>query len=390
MNDQQLGNGPVMDVLPPGSTPAAPSGRPVVTGSSPAAMDPMMTGAPSDGSFMPSADAPLPVDPTMGNGQDAPIQSNVGAAGMPGAAPQDQGKYAAMNAPARGAFADQAANPLISGDASMHSFAQGQAMFGQVGSHRKGRKIFLIVVFVLAILGGAGYFGYMQYKKQDDAATKTSRAPAVVTPATESTKKDTTFTTKLGNYSLDNKYEWKTTENDTTAESGDVAQENKKQYGTVSFAINDTQRLIIDANIGGRGGDCLPATTDVAFAAGNACSSYKALSATKLSAANIPAATLSTGTKAVYLVKYQIRDPQDGDTTLTMVGLTATTANSDGSEKPLELNKEYMGAYFAQSSFDTLDVNYLFKIVDTNNKATQLNDADLAKVSEVLKTFKLN
>lgn len=397
MNDQQFGNGPVMDVLPPGSAAASPSSRPVVTSSSPQMADPMMTapigGSPlnvpvQDMSSNANNDIPLGANPAT---YAAPSQSAMDAAGV-STTIQPVAMSDGMNAPARGAFADQSAaiqtpNPLISGDASQHSFAQGQAMFGQVGSHKRGRKLFLIVLLILAVLGGAGYFGYGYYKKQNDSA-KAVDTPAPV--ATTKVTKDTTFSTKLGNFSLDNKYEWKVTEKDTTTEMGDVAAANKKQYGTVTFAINDTQNLVIDSNIGGRGGDCEPAAKDVAFAAGNTCSSYKLLSATKLSTKNIPLTKLAAGAKGVYLVKYQIRVPQDGDTTLTSVGIAVTGSKDDGSEQALELNKDQMGAYFAQTFIDVPEITYVFKVVDANSKPTQLSDVDLTKVSEVLKTFTLN
>lgn len=383
-----------MDVMPPGSSAASPSSRPVVTASSPQIADPMMTGAPSGNAFGQSSQ---PSD-INNSSSGVPLGANPATYPEPASVAMDaptvnqpvQDASQGMNLPARGAFAGQssaqASNPLISGDASQHSFAQGQPMFGQVGSHKKGRKMFLIVLLVLAILGGAGYFGYSYFKKQNDAA-KTVDTPAPA--ASTKVAKDTTYSTKLGNYSVDNKYEWKVTEKDTTTEMGEVAVANKKQYGTVSFAINDTQNLVIETNIGGRGGDCVPATKDVAFAAGNTCSSYKLLSATKLSTTTIPPTKLAAGTKAVYLVKYQIRVPQDGDTTQTLVGITATGTKEDGSEKQLELNKDQMGAYFAQTYIDVPEITYVFKIVDADNKATQLSDADLVKVSEVLKTFTL-
>lgn len=387
---QQFGsdtNRPVMDVRPPGATPAMPNAKPVFTNDQPLQPDPMMTN--TSPSFAPSASnqplspsVAIPVTDGMSDGVSSAMpsmESNLGTNPQPPAAPS-QPNYAPP------AETPSAPHPLISGDASSHQMSHPQAMYGSI-KHTSKLKKFAIFVLVLLVLAGIGVGAYVVIGKKDGSQTSTqqTQAPAAV----PETKKDTTYTSPYGVFTFDNKYEWAVTAQETTDKYQPVRQDGQK-YGTLTFAINDKQNLVFDINDDQRGGSCEPKTNDVAFKAGNFCDSKEILTAVALPEASYPKDKRFSAAAKAYVVTYKFMDAAAQAPT-TLAGITFTTLDAVGTEVPLEIAKPTMGAFLDFTTLALSDkVGYLdVKIVDAKGVATQLSDADLAKVVEVLKTFKL-
>ena len=81
----------------------------------------------------------------------------------------------------------------------------------------------------------------------------------------------------------------------------------------------------------------------------------------------------------------------DDGTTYTLVGIVDTQNGADGKEAKIELNKDSMGAIWDRTPLPLkMEKGYIDIVIsDNNGKLTQLSAADLDKVTEVLKTFKL-
>lgn len=381
--------GTMMDVTPPGATPAAPSSKPVFTNHQQLAPDPMMSGKPTP------FDAPT--DTT--NPASQPI-SVVDSSPEPVTAIEPA---AATHAPVPAAETSEPVATPVQGMTSQglfepqHKLSHDQPMFGQFKKPGKFKKvlIFLLVLIVLGGLGGGGYW-YMN-KSKNDISVKTPASATTDTTQKKTTTETTTdkqlFTSKLSNFSISNKYDWKVTETDTsTTKYADQAKQFNTTYSTVEFAINDKQKLSFEANPGGRGGDCTPKTGDKPFVKGNYCGSYRAIQADKLPDASYPKDKRWDGAVAAYIVRYQVMEPTiDDGTTYTLVGIVDTQNGADGKEAKIELNKDSMGAIWDRTPLPLkMEKGYIDIVIsDNNGKLTQLSAADLDKVTEVLKTFKL-
>lgn len=370
--------GSYMDVRPPGAAAAPPTSRPVFTNDQPTQADPMMSTNPgplnisaSDNS---SASA-LPEPPVLNQPQE---QSTSDQPNNPESTPAPPSKTPL---------------PAIDNVDSSHQFSHAQPFSGEFKKRGKAKKA-LIFLLVLSILGGGAYAAwyFVENKKSptpvEDSSTWADN-DAKKTSYINSEGK--AYTSKLGGFSLVNKYDWKVTETDKTKDLADIAAQSKANYVTNEFTINASQRLVIDVNPGGRGGDCEPKTGEVAFAAGNFCPSYELLSADKLPELSYSEAKRSDLALYAYLVKYKIRQPAVDDKTYTFIGIDSSRKKADGSEEALVLNKPVMGGYAALTSLPLGDNRgYIdIKIVDVNNKPTQLSDQDLSRLTEVLKTFKV-
>lgn len=267
-----------------------------------------------------------------------------------------------------------------------------EAFVTHVGDNKKSKKVILgVVLAILVFAGAAGAYWYTRVKpaKKTDvttqATTTAKTAETEKTPATNNSNV-TLYSSKFGNFTIENTYGWKVAERDNSLQFKDVP--NAKTYGKVELAINDTQKLIFDSNPGGRGGDCTPAKTDVAFKAGNTCSSYEVTNREKLPAANFPVSRRNKNTVDFYLESYRYMDPGNA-TPITLVGILESNNNGAGEQFSVKANTPSMGAFFDFTPLYVKEGYIDIKIVDKAGKVTQLSEQDLKKVTEVLKSFKL-
>ena len=364
---------PFNDVSHPGVAPAAPSGRPVIVNAPQA--DPMMTA--------PVAAPAQPVVNTTPVPPQAPVATMSDVAPAPGPAAPKSLDLSALNEPVD--IEEESAAPgsvVVPGEPSVNHVSK---------KPKKDRKVLLALV-VLVVLGAGGGAGYIFWKKDQDnkkaaeiAAAQAAAADAA--KAVEEEKKPEVFTSKKGGFSVNNLYSWKVLEADTTKNYAGNGGATDATYAKVEFSISDEQKLVFDVNPGGRGGECLPKATDVAFKAGNNCSSYMSVAFTPLPTANFPVARLAKNAKTVQLEKFDFMG--DDDKKLTLVGITNNYIDDKGVETKKEINKPLMGLVLP-STLLAVDKGYIeFKIVDADGKPTQLSDANLKKVEDVLKTFTL-
>lgn len=345
------------DVSKPGSSPATPNSRATITNQgAPVTSDPMVTS-----SFQSSETIPSP-EPQKAQPAETPQQS--------------------LNKPALPNYREEAPLDLIKPD----------AFVTHVSDHKKGKKVMLGVVLSLLLLAGAaGAYWYTRIKPASITKTTPQASTKVTTTDTGKTAATTDsnaslFTSKYGNFTIENIYNWKTTETDKSSTYKDVP--NAKTYGIVELAINDTQKLVFDSNPGGRGGDCPPAKTDVPFKAGNVCSSYEVTKREKLPEANFPANRRNKISMNFYLESYRYMDPGNA-TPITLVGILESTNTGSGEQFRVKANTPSMGAFFDFTPLFVKEGYIDIKIVDKAGKVTQLSEQDLKKVTEVLKTFKL-
>ncbi len=367
------------DISKPGTAPAAPNSRSTITTNQPVTSDPMFAPAAPSNPIAPPPVAPEP---------EAQSEQVAEPSAPPAPVTDFEEKLEAL-IPTVPAPSPQTANV----SEPVHKLSHQEAFFGHVGSHGKGKKkvlaIFLVILLIAAAAGGYFLWKKGQDKKANDAKTATANdLPAATTPAAKTDSK--LYTSKVGNFSVTNAYDWEATELDSSKELSEF--NSKEILGTVSFAINSTQSLLFNVNPGGRGGDCTPKAKDVPFKAGNFCSSYKLLSYEQLPDANFPESRRRPSSVHYYLSTYQYMGSKDTEP-YTLAGIEVTqkgTATAEGEIKP-EIGKSEMGAYLGLTSFTLGEDAYIdIKIVDKDLQATRLSEQDLARVTEMLKSFKLN
>lgn len=345
------------DVSKPGSSPATPNSRSTITNQgTPVTTDPMFT----------SSSQPLDSTPSQ---ETEDVQRSE--------APQQT-----QSVPAQPNYREEAPLDLIRPDAFVK----------QVVDHKKGKKVILgIVLSLLLLAGAAGAYWYTRIKPASITKTTPQASTNETTTDTEKTaatsdSNASLFTSKYGNFTIENTYNWKVTETDKSVQYKDMP--DSKTYGIIELAINDTQKLVFDSNPGGRGGDCSPAKTDVPFKAGNICASYEVTKREKLPAANFPANRRNKNTVDFYLETYRYMDPGNV-TPITLVGILESNNTGAGEQFSAKVNSPSMGAFFDFTALFVKEGYIDIKIVDKTDKATQLSEQDLKKVTEVLKTFKL-
>ncbi len=353
------------DISKPGSTPATPSGRPVIPATKPVQADPM---------FAKQSTGPLPLAPTPTPTPTPPVSPTPTPSSLV-TQPEVPNQIAGVNA-----------EPV-------HKMSHQEAFFGHVGSHHKGRNRFLIVLLVL-ILAGAGIFGYLTLSKKDNKVA-TDAVPATTTPVAETPAVTKTseklFTSKLSGFSIENKYDWKVSEKDTSANYKGLTSGEKITLSTVEFAINEKQKLVFEADANLVGNDCVPKKTDKPFQKGNNCSSFTRIKADKLPESSYVKSAQNSSSADAYVSTYKYMG-RDDSKPFTMVGIE----NIDNTTGVRDLNTAVMGYFMPYTSVDVLtektaNVPYTIynKIIDAKGNPTQLIDSDIAKVEEVLKTFKI-
>ncbi len=393
--------GSMMDVTPPGGTPAAPSSKPVFTNHQQLEPDPMMSGKPtpfdvtqptSTSTSVPITDAApapqpfvmsqpqAPAPETQNSASEPMADSTVGSGAQP-VPPVQVGSN--LNVPSQSTF-----EPL-------HKLAHEEPMFGQFKKPKKMKKV-LLALLILIVVGGLAAAGYWYMNKSKDSTAKTTATTAPAVSETKESEKTTDkklYTSKLSNFSMSNKYDWKVTETDTGKTIyADQAKQYNTTFSTVDFAINDKQKLSIQSNPGGRGGDCPPKASDKPFVKGNFCGSYRALLADKLPDQSYPEDKKWDGAYGAYVLRYQVMEPTvDDGVTYTLIGLVHTTKDADGKEEKIELNKDSMGAIWDRTALPLkMEKGYIDVVIsDNDGKMTQLSEIDLNRVNEVLLTFKL-
>lgn len=364
MNDKSSGQ-PIFDVSHPGATPATPGSKPVIP-NQPLQVDPMMS-APG-----------TPLDPLASVTQTPPRAPEQEVA-LPPSSPEPL-------VPGLDQKPDKPAVTPVSASAEpVHALSSQNAFFGQIGKRPKGKKLLVGFVSLLLVAGlGVGGFMYWQDQMNRTKSADSNTPPASLTqPAANSTL----FTSQNGGFSLDNKYNWKVTDTDTTSEySGMPA---GATFAKVEFAINDKQKISFDLSPGGRGGDCTPKRTDKAFTTGNSCNSFKISSIDKLPETNFPADELGSSVSSVYISRFMFMPGESDATTYTLLGITAGYKDEAGKVTEPEVNVEQMGLYVPYTILSLKNASLVIQIVDKDDEPTQLSDDDLKKVEEVLKTFKL-
>ncbi len=360
--NEQPGGQPFSDIS---RATASPASKPVITGVP--QPDPMLAvGTPRqlDGVFNRSVQSPQPQQPPI-----QPVPQS-----RPQAMPQMPGHHHPVSS-------------LPSAPEATHQLQNPTAFYGDIQKKGAGKKV-LIVLICLVLLGGAGFGGWIFYKKQ----SKTTPAPVANnnTNKTEDKTSTTLFTSKTGGFSVDNVNGWSVTDVDTTTSAAAEAKQYNAKYGKATFAINDTQSITIQNNPGGRGGQCVPAAKDKPFQQGNTCASFSIVSADKLTAKNYPTAKVGAAVQTIYLTKYKYMLAGTTATPITLVGITASTKSDAGVITEPAVGKEEMGNFDAYTVLPLANSSLVIQIQDKTGKPTQLSDADLVKVEDLLKSLKLN
>lgn len=239
-----------------------------------------------------------------------------------------------------------------------------------------------LVVIVMGIIGGTGYFVY-DSQKEANQLLDSADASAQVEAEVKSIKLTEQYDDPVGNFSLMYPKSWKL---DASVDKTD------KEYPSSDAKITSPKGsvLVLGSDYGGKGGMCEPEEDDVPFAAGNTCASLEYLSVEQLPIDNVFYAA-SAGNKVSYkkanvaLVTSHYAAP-DGKAEY-QIGVT-----NNNPEYPIAVNVPEMGLV-GISSLSVYDSSgkskpYIYaKAVGSNEAFLKSDDAKV--IMSILRTLKI-
>lgn len=243
----------------------------------------------------------------------------------------------------------------------------------------------LIVVIILAVLIGGGWYVWQAQQHKDAASQQTPEANSQGSPDPEIMWN--TYTDEVGKFTIQYPSNWKISTEKLTQGQGDDGP--AINYTTITSPSNNT--LKIDAAYGGRGGVCEPPHGEVPFRPGNMCPSEEYVYAEKLSPG-----------KQLYTMNYSTMPPTSEKVNLFLVAkryaspegkqiyaLGLTTSESDS----LELKKPRMGYLLDASLFIINDgSNTMYPEVTTlvsADKESFLTSSEGETFKQILRSFTL-
>lgn len=245
----------------------------------------------------------------------------------------------------------------------------------------------LLFLIVLGLIGFVAWYVY-HTKNTVDKTLSTSNS-ASTTSSAEGTTLDKKYSDGVGNFSVKYPANWKLVSS--------TASDSRGQSSIATLTSPTGTVLNLDVDLGGKGGDCVPASGDKAFQANNTCPSWEYLSSEVVPINNVyyaadtdqPDGSISIAYKKTNIVLATIHYADPSGKSTYLIGLTQSNES-----EPVVVNSPQMGLYAPEEFFTVYDSSgkfepYIYAFA-TGSSSAFLTSKDADTIKSILRSMQIN